>query len=476
MSKKFLSMIIIPFLLYQISTFPVPKELQKYCPNGCKYYYNCDPVQKKCVYKGFFPIYPLELIELCAMMISSALATACGIGGGTVYSSIMLGVQEFEPSEAFPISNCLILICGLVTYISFVLDKYDHPKTKFVDYDIAAIFAPSMLLGAKFGTIINKLFSSLLLMFGLIFLLIFTTKKTYDNILKAKAKEEKLLNAKKNNQSSPSEVDSSKEPFLQPENQNNEMDLLSPNQNNKILTEEEQKILKEDDDPLNWDRINFIILLEVIVVVDQLIEGSSRLPSLVGITKCSKTYWIVFFIYILISYFFIRFAIKIVQAHLVKKKEVIPGYSSEVMVNVEKHINFVICIAILAGIVSSSLGIGGGMITNPIFYYLGLDPKESSCTSNFLIITTAVASTFLFSFAGQLNWTFTICIGIPCALAAFVGSFFILQYINRTGRSSILIIIMEYFLVASLFIAIWKTYKEIRYDGMWSLFEFRKFC
>ena len=45
------------------------------------------------------------------MMISSALATACGIGGGTVYSSIMLGVQEFEPSEAFPISNCLILIC-----------------------------------------------------------------------------------------------------------------------------------------------------------------------------------------------------------------------------------------------------------------------------------------------------------------------------------------------------------------------------
>ena len=476
MSKKFLTLLIIPSLLYEITSFPVPKELRKFCPDGCKYYYNCDPEQKKCVYKGFFPIYPLELIELCAMMVSSALATACGIGGGTVYSSIILGVQEFEPSEAFPISNCLILICGIVTYISFILDKYEHPKTKFVEYDIAAIFAPSMLLGAKFGTIINKLFSSLLLMFGLIVLLIFTTKKTYDNILKAKAKEEKLLNERKNNQTSPSEIDSSKEPFLKPENKNNEMDSLSPNINDKILTEEEQKILKEDDDPLNWDRINFIILLEVIVVIDQLIEGSSKLPSLIGITKCSKTYWIIFCIYILISYFFIKLAIKIVQAHLVKKKQVIPGYTSEVMVNVEKHINFVIFIAIIAGIVSSSLGIGGGMITNPIFYYLGLDPKESSCTSNFLIITTAIASTFLFSFAGQLNWSFTICIGLPCALAAFVGSFFILQYINRTGRSSILIIIMEYFLVASFFIALWKTYKVIRNDGMWSLFAFRKFC
>ena len=132
--------------------------------------------------------------------------------------------------------------------------------------------------------------------------------------------------------------------------------------------------------------------------------------------------------------------------------------------------------AVIAGIVSSSLGIGGGMITNPMFSYLGLDPKESSSTSNFLIITTAIASTFLFSFAGQLNWSFTICIGIPCALAALCGSFFILQYINRTGRSSILIIIMEYFLVASFFIALWKTYKVIKNDGMWSLFAFRKFC
>ena len=114
----------------------------------------------------------------------------------------MLGVQEFEPSEAFPISNCLILICGFVTYIACVLDKYEHPKNKFVEYDIAIIFSPSMLLGAKFGTIINKIFSSLLLMFGLIFLLCFTTKKTYNNILKAKAREEKLLGKQMNNQNS----------------------------------------------------------------------------------------------------------------------------------------------------------------------------------------------------------------------------------------------------------------------------------
>ena len=464
--------LIILFLIILISgtfEFPVPKELQQFCPHGCKYYYNCDPIKKRCIYKGFFPIYPLELIELCAMMISSALATACGIGGGTVYSSIILGVQEFEPSEAFPISNCLILICGFVTYISCVLDKYEHPKSTFVEYDIAIIFAPSMLLGAKFGTIINKMCSSLLLLFGLVILLIFTTKKTYDNILKAKAREEKLLN-KNNNVNSESNT-----PLLN-ENPNPETETLLSNIQNRELTEEEKKILKENDDPLNWDRINFIIILELIVVIDQFIEGNAKLPSFLGIVKCSLWYWIAFSMYVLISYLFILLAIKKVKEHVIKKKELIPNLNSEIMDNVQKNMNFIIAMAIFAGIVSSSLGIGGGMITNPMFSSLGLDPKESSSTSNFLIITTAVASTFLFSFAGQLNWSFTICIGIPCGLAAFVGCFFILQYINKTGRSSILIIIMEYFLVASFFIAVWKTWKDMKKEGLLNLFTFHQYC
>ena len=481
MSKKLLIITIASSLLITQNSFPVPKELQKYCPDGCKYYYNCDAIQKKCVYKGFFPIYPLELIELCAMMISSALATACGIGGGTVYSSIMLGVQEFEPSEAFPISNCLILICGFVTYIACVLDKYEHPKNKFVEYDIAIIFSPSMLLGAKFGTIINKIFSSLLLMFGLIFLLCFTTKKTYNNILKAKAREEKLLGKQMNITNDKSE--NIKDPFLKSmATANNELEIVSPTGNddgifqNRILTDDEKRLLTEDEDPLHWDRIKFIALLEVIVIVDQLIEGSSKLPSFLGIRKCSFFYWVTFLLYVGISYYFIQYSIEIVKEHIIKKKQVIPEFKSEALENVQKNMNFVISMAVIAGIVSSSLGIGGGMITNPMFAYLGLDPKESSSTSNFLIITTAIASTFLFSFAGQLNWSFTICVGIPCALAALCGSFFILQYINRTGRSSILIIIMEYFLVASLIIALWKTWKEIKEEGLVSLFYFHSFC
>ena len=49
-----------------------------------------------------------------------------------------------------------------------------------------------MLVGAKFGTILNKILPSSLLLILLSFLICFTTRKTYYNILKAKAKEAQL--------------------------------------------------------------------------------------------------------------------------------------------------------------------------------------------------------------------------------------------------------------------------------------------
>ncbi len=176
--------------------------------------------------------------------------------------------------------------------------------------------------------------------------------------------------------------------------------------------------------------------------------------------------------------YFIKYSIKKVYQHIEIKKKLIPGYSSEVIHNVENNITYVVGISIIAGIVSSSLGIGGGMITNPAFASLGMDPKESSSTSNFLIIVTAIATTFMFILSGQLEINYSICLGTFCTIAALIGSFYILKYINRTGRSSVLLVIMEYFLIASLFIALYKLLtidlSETTFFG--SLFITNKFC
>ena len=499
-------------ILITIKCFEVPDKLKDICTNGCKRYFYCDEKEKKCVFKGFFPLYPLELLELFILMVSSSLATSCGIGGGTVYSSMILGVEELEPSQAFPVSNFLILFCGLVTFISFTLDKYKHPKNLFIHYDIATIFAPSMLVGAKFGTILNKILPSSLLLILLCFLICYTTRKTYYNILKAKAKEAKLLEKKSNlleNNLKSNDIKENNNIELESQTTKNELNskLLSSiitQENNekqdkiefsgltksgdgddsnnfgvrKIYTDEELKIINEDDDPLNWERINYILFLELIVIIDQLIEGSNKVPSFFGIKRCSTFYWLCFLIYVGIALYFVRYSIDKVYEHIAKKKALIPDFSSEVIDNVEKNLKYVVSISIIAGIVSSSLGIGGGMITNPVFSGLGMDPKQSSSTSNFLIIVTAIASSFIFILSGQLEVGYSLWLGAFCTGAALIGSFYILKYINQTGKSSILLVIMEYFLIASLFITIYKliTLDLKGHSFIGSLFVTNKFC
>ena len=516
-------LILLIFIIPYVHNFEVPNELKDICPNGCKKYYYCDKKLKKCEFKGFFPIYPLELFELVILLISSSLSTACGIGGGTIYSSVLLGVEQFDPSEAFPVSNFLILLCGIITYISFTIDKYQHPNSKFVNYDMAMVFGTSMLVGTKFGAILNKILSNFLLLIFLNILLCFTCYKTYNNILKVKAKEaraelmkeknEKLnnlielnndtnkINANNNyinnNMNINNSIDNN---FLEDDDEHEHQDLvnLSLLLNNSFISiarnsfsqrnsyayqegnsiSEQEQFLKKENDPLNWPCINFLLLMEGLVVVDQLFEGSEKVPSLFGFKKCSSGFWFIFIVYIIIASYFIYYAIQKVHIKSEKKKRLIPGFKTEISENLEKYPIRVSLIGVFAGIVSCSCGIGGGTITNPVFIGMGMDPKESSSTSNFLIIVSCLASSFIFILAGQLKIGYGLIMGGLCLSASFVGNYYILGYINRTGKTSVLLVIMEYFLLFSWVVALYKLF-TVDTQGMGlikSLFTIKDYC
>lgn len=520
-SKKILLLLF--FLFNLVKNFDVPEELKDICPKGCKKYYYCDKKLKKCEFKGFFPIYPLELFELVILLISSSLSTACGIGGGTIYSSVLLGVEQFDPSEAFPVSNFLILLCGIITYISFTIDKYQHPNSKFVNYDMAMVFGTSMLVGTKFGAILNKILSNFLLLIFLNILLCFTCYKTYNNILKVKAKEalaelmkeknEKLnnlielnndtnkINANNNDINNNMNINNSIDNnFLEDADEQEHQDLvnLSLLLNNSFISiarnsfsqrnsyayqegnsiSEQEQFLKQENDPLNWPCINFLLLMEGLVVVDQLFEGSEKVPSLFGFKKCSSGFWFIFIVYIIIASYFIYYAIQKVHIKSEKKKRLIPGFKTEISENLEKYPIRVSLIGVFAGIVSCSCGIGGGTITNPVFIGMGMDPKESSSTSNFLIIVSCLASSFIFILAGQLKIGYGLIMGGLCLSASFVGNYYILGYINRTGKTSVLLVIMEYFLLFSWVVALYKLF-TVDTQGMGlikSLFTIKDYC
>ena len=404
------------------------------------------------------------------MCSSSALATACGIGGGTIYCAFLLGIQHFQPSTGFPISNFLILTCGCASYITAAKDKYIHPNNSFVDYDLAVIFSPSMLLGTKFGTIFNKTFSSLLLTIFLIILMCYSMNSTYKNMVKAQNREKKM------------DEDRRKEMFLNNNDdvpQETVMQIIDTASSNDFSNDRSaliQKIRDEDNNPVPMDKIKFMLMLEVVVIIDQIIEGNSKVPSLIGITKCSSIYWLVFIIYCCVSLFFIKMAFDNIKARYAYKKSIDPNTNDDKLKYLEENTVRIVLLTVFAGIVSSMVGIGGGMITNPILLGMGLDPKATSSTSTFLIMTTALASSFIYLISGQLNISYAICMGIPCTLSAYYGSKEILNYINRTHKNSILLSIMLWFLIISMAVILVKTYFELNESGDLNIFKLKPYC
>jgi uncharacterized membrane protein YfcA len=61
-----------------------------------------------------------------------------------------------------------------------------------------------------------------------------------------------------------------------------------------------------------------------------------------------------------------------------------------------QQINQIMIICFIGGIISGMLGVGGGIVMAPLMLELGVEPKVTTSTSNFLLIFTSSAGTFLY--------------------------------------------------------------------------------
>lgn len=296
----------------------------------------------------------------------------------------------------------------------------------------------------------------------------YSMNSTYKNMIKAQNREKKM------------DEDQRKQMFLQSNDKDEPEHFQTVTTTNNDFSNENivmiKKIKDEDNNPVPMDKIKFMLMLEVVVIIDQIIEGNSRVPSLLGITKCSFLYWVVFVLYCCVSMFFIKMAFDNIKARFAYKLSIDPNTNTDKLKYLEENTIRIVVLTVFAGIVSSMVGIGGGMITNPILLGMGLDPKATSSTSTFLIMTTALASTFIYIISGQLNVSFAICMGVPCTLSAYFGSFEILAYINRTHKNSILLSIMLWFLIISMVVILFKTYFELKETGDFNIFKMKAYC
>lgn len=82
-----------------------------------------------------------------------------------------------------------------------------------------------------------------------------------------------------------------------------------------------------------------------------------------------------------------------------------------------------LALGFIASLLGSMSGLGGGFITIPVLYYLGIPMTYAAATSKFMVLVTSTVSSV--RYYGKISvhpWLFLV-VSIPMILAAYVGAF-----------------------------------------------------
>jgi len=183
------------------------------------------------------------------------------------------------------------------------------------------------------------------------------------------------------------------------------------------------------------------------------VKGGKGVPSLLGIRHCGAAFWLI-------------------TAMSVLAQLGVGGYTAwqmEVATTVEGGGLKVEAMgawrllvwSLVAGIIASMCGIGGGMVMGPILLEIGIDPQVSAATtaSTLLILSSSTALALLTQ--GSAPVEHALGFGLATFLGSAVGKTLITGWIKRSGRSSLIVFILAGILVTSAILLSWLGLRNV---------------
>ncbi|HJU79174.1 MAG TPA: sulfite exporter TauE/SafE family protein [Nitrososphaeraceae archaeon] len=85
---------------------------------------------------------------------------------------------------------------------------------------------------------------------------------------------------------------------------------------------------------------------------------------------------------------------------------------------------FFVIIGLIAGILGSMIGVGGGIIISPVLTFLGLTPPQVASTSLFAVSSTSVSSTIAYARSKKIRYMLGIKMALLSIPGAIIGSYF----------------------------------------------------
>ncbi|KAF5958150.1 hypothetical protein HYC85_005375 [Camellia sinensis] len=280
--------------------------------------------------------------------------------------SLIIG---FDPKSSTAISKCMIMgAAGSTVYYNL---RLRHPTLDMplIDYDLAMLFQPMLMLGISIGVAFNVIFADWMVTVLLIILFIGTSTKALFKGIETWNKETMNKEAAKQLESESKQVGE----YL--------MMTLERNTNHypvvQLLQQMRQVSLLYN---IQWKELGLLVFVWVAFLAVQIMKTYT--------VTCSVKYWIMN-----ASQVPIAVSVTLYEAiSLYKGTRVIASKGKEIT-NWKAHMLFLYsCVGIIAGMVGGLLGLGGGFILGPLFLELGIPPQVASATSTFAMVFSSSMS------------------------------------------------------------------------------------
>mmetsp|Transcript_4306 Transcript_4306/g.5743 ORF Transcript_4306/g.5743 Transcript_4306/m.5743 type:complete len:119 (-) Transcript_4306:305-661(-) len=111
--------------------------------------------------------------------------------------------------------------------------------------------------------------------------------------------------------------------------------------------------------------------------------------------KCGAYSWSLLTSFIALCLIVTYFNVRQVRHEDALKRKLNAQVASDINVNDNRTLTFILALAFIGSFLGNALGLGGGFIYNPVQMSLGVAPSVAASTSMYMIMFSAIASSAL---------------------------------------------------------------------------------
>lgn len=382
----------------------------------------------------------------------AAVGSVGGVGGGGIFVPMLNLIIGFDAKSSTALSKCMIVgAAGSTVYFNL---KLKHPTLDLpiIDYDLAMLFQPMLMLGISIGVACNVIFADWMITILLIFLFLGTSTKaflkgveTWKQETLRKKEEERLRLENASMHVEPEEhqeVDFKSLPSEPGQTRESNANHEERNGHNEERTIEQisNDVAKTIWLNVRWKELGILVLVWVVILALQILKTYTK--------TCSVKFWVFNLLQIPVS-----FSVSIYEAVALYKGTARVTSKGEGSVNwkISQLVLFLFA-GIMAGLVGGLLGLGGGFIMGPLFLELGVPPQVSSATATFIMMFSSSMSVVEYYILKRFPIPYAAYLFGVCVIAALMGQHIIRKLVRFLGRASIIIFCLAFMIFMSAWI------------------------